>query len=214
MKLLFDFFPVLLFFIVFKLASVFPEAAQPLAQQWLGGLVSHGAIDKAQAPVLLATAIAVLATACQIGYLFIRRRKVDGMLWVSAFVVTFFGGLTIYFNDEAFIKWKPTMIFWSSAVMFGVTQLLFKKNLIREMMGAQFEMPDALWTRLLLVWIGFFVTIGIINWLMAFVVFAHKDQFASWVNFKTFAMPVITFVFVIGQGLSLSKYMKLEEEAP
>jgi intracellular septation protein len=214
MKFLFDFFPVLLFFIAFKVAGLFPEGAQALAQQWLGGLVSHGSIDKAQAPVLLATSIAVLATACQIGYLFLRRKKVDGMLWISAFVVTFFGGLTIYFNDEAFIKWKPTMIFWCSALMFALSQLLFKKNLIREMMGAQFEMPEPLWIRLLLVWIAFFISIGIINWLVAFVVFPHKDQFGSWVNFKTFVMPVITFVFVIVQGLSLSKYMKLEEEAP
>lgn len=204
MKFLFDFFPVLMFFLVYKLGGMYPEASLNLAQQWLGALVSHGSIDAKQAPVLLATLVAIIATACQIGYLLVQRKKIDTMLWVSAVIIIFFGGLTIYFNDEAFIKWKPTMIYWTSALMFGVAQWFFRKNMIREVMGAQFEMPEPVWTKLLLAWIGFFVVSGLLNLAVAFSV---KD-FATWVNFKTFGMPVIMFVFVISQGLLLSKYMK------
>ncbi len=193
-----------MFFLVFKLAGVYPEASQHLAQQTLGSLVSHGNIAAKQAPILLATVIAMLATACQIGYLLLSKKKVDGMLWISAFIVTFFGGLTIYFNDETFIKWKPTMIFWCSAVMFGVAQWLFRKNLIREMLGGQFDMPEPIWMRLLLAWIGFFFFAGLINLAVAFSV----KEIATWVNFKTFGMPLIMFVFVMAQGLLLSKYMK------
>ncbi len=204
MKFLFDFFPVLMFFLVYKLGGMYPEASQNLAQNWLGSLVSHGGIDAKQAPVLLATVVAIVATACQIGYLLARRKKVDTMLWVSAFIVIFFGGLTIYFNDEVFIKWKPTMIYWASALMFVGAQLFFKKNMIREVMGPQFDMPEPVWGKLLLAWIGFFVISGLLNLSVAFTV---KD-FSTWVNFKTFGMPAIMFVFVIAQGLLLSKYIK------
>ena len=204
MKFLFDFFPVLMFFVVYKLGGMYPEASLNLAQQWLSGLVSHGSIDAKQAPVLLATLVAIIATAFQIGYLLFKRKKIDTMLWVSAFFVIFFGGMAIYFNDEVFIKWKPTMIFWSSAAIFGGAQLFFKKNMIREVMGEQFEMPEPVWIKLLLAWVGFFVVSGLLNLAVAFSV---KD-FATWVNFKTFGMPVIMFVFVISQGLLLSKYMK------
>ena len=204
MKFLFDFFPVLLFFIAFKLGGIHPESTQSLAQSLLGTFISHGSIDVKQAPILIATLVAIIGSACQIGYLLVRKQKIDTMLWVSAFIIVFFGGLTIYFNDETFIKWKPTMIYWSSAAMFGGAQLFFKKNMIREVMGAQFEMPEPVWIKLLLAWIGFFVVSGLLNLAVAFSV----REFSTWVNFKTFGMPGIMFVFVIGQGLLLSKYMK------
>jgi intracellular septation protein len=204
MKFLFDFFPVLLFFIAYKFGGMFPESTQAFAQKLLGSFVSHGTIDAKQAPILIATLVAIIGTGFQIGYLIIRKRKIDTMLWVSAFIIVFFGGMTIYFNDEVFIKWKPTMIYWSSALIFGGAQLFFKKNMIREMMSAQFELPEPIWIRLLLAWIGFFFVSGLINLGVAFSV----KEFSTWVNFKTFGMPAIMFVFVLGQGLLLSKYMK------
>ncbi len=212
MKFLFDFFPVLLFFAVFKVAGIYPDTAQAIAQNLLGGMVSNGGIDAKQAPALLATVVAMIATVFQIGYLLFRGKKVDGMLWISGFIILFFGGLAIYFNDQRFIKWKPTMIFWCSSIMFAICQLFFKKNLIREMMEAQFALPELVWARLVWTWVGFFAALGLINLVFAFVIFKTTDQFGSWLNFKTFGMPIIMFIFVVSQGLMLAKYMKEEEE--
>jgi intracellular septation protein A len=97
MKFLFDLFPVLLFFAVFKWGEGNQEAAHTLVSHYMSGLISGGAIIKAQAPIMLATVVGIAATAFQIAYLLLRRRKVDAMLWVSLIVIVFFGGATIYF---------------------------------------------------------------------------------------------------------------------
>ena len=81
MKLLFDLFPVILFFLVFKVAGANPEAAQDFAAQYLSALISGGEVSAAQAPILLATAVAILATVAQIIWLLARRKAVDPMLW-------------------------------------------------------------------------------------------------------------------------------------
>ena len=99
MKLLFDLFPVILFFVVFRLAGSHPEAAQAFGAQYLSGLVSGGEVSVAQAPILLATAVTILATFGQIGWLLARRKPVDNMLWVSLVIIVLFGGATIYFHD-------------------------------------------------------------------------------------------------------------------
>ncbi|RYE74857.1 MAG: septation protein A, partial [Oxalobacteraceae bacterium] len=111
MKFLFDMFPVILFFGVFKWGESNTDAAQSMVGQYLSGLVSGGSVGPEQAPILLATAVAIIATIAQIGYLLARGRKVDGMLWVSLAIIVVFGGATIYFHNEAFIKWKPTVLY-------------------------------------------------------------------------------------------------------
>src|SRR4051812_33289473 len=119
MKFLFDLFPVILFFITFKLGKVNPDAAQSIVDQTLSGLVSGGVVANGQAPMLLATAITIIATFVQIGYLLLRKKKVDGMLWASLGLISVFGGATIYFNNPSFIKWKPTVLYWLfAAVLF------------------------------------------------------------------------------------------------
>lgn len=105
MKLLFDLFPVILFFAVFKFAGAQPEAAQAFASHYLAFLVADGEITAQQAPILLSTAVAILATLAQVLWLLLRRRHVDTMLWVSLVIIVVFGGATIYFHDEIFIKW-------------------------------------------------------------------------------------------------------------
>ncbi|MGV3653079.1 MAG: septation protein IspZ, partial [Noviherbaspirillum sp.] len=131
MKFLFDLFPVILFFGMFKWGEANPDAAQALAGQYLSAMVSGGEVTASQAPILLATALAILATLAQIGWLLLRGRKVDGMLWVSLAIITVFGGATIYFHNETFIKWKPTVLYWLFGAALVVAQVMFRKNLIR-----------------------------------------------------------------------------------
>jgi intracellular septation protein len=206
MKLLFDLFPVILFFIVFKLAGANPEAAQAFGSQYLSSLVLGGEVTLAQAPILLSTAVAIIATVCQIGWLLARRKTVDHMLWVSLVIITLFGGATIYFHDEQFIKLKPTVLYWCFSVALLLSPLLFKKNLIKSMLGKQLSLPDQVWSKLNLAWGLFFGLMGGLN-----LYIGANFPLAFWVNFKLFGFLGLMLAFVIAQSLYLSRHMKGSE---
>jgi intracellular septation protein len=209
MKFLFDLFPVILFFIVFKVGESHQGAAHDIALQYMGSLVSGGQLTAAQSPIMLATAVGIIATVLQIGYLLLRGRKVDGMLWLSLAVISIMGGATIYFHDENFIKWKPTILYWAFAVVLFVAQVLFKKNLMRNVMEANIQLPNAIWDRVGYAWMGFLAAMGVLNLFVAFVVF--KADTGAWVSFKLFGFTGIFFVFIFVQMLFLSKHIKGED---
>lgn len=139
MKFLFDLFPVVLFFVVFKLFDIYT-----------------------------ATAAAIAATFLQIGWLKWKRRKVDKMMWVTLAIIVVFGGATLALHDETFIKWKPTVLYWMFAVALAGAKLLFGRNLLRSVLGEQVKMPEGVWTRLNWSWAGFFAFMGIANLYVAF----------------------------------------------
>jgi intracellular septation protein len=203
MKLLFDLFPVILFFLVFKIAGANTEAAQNFGSAYLSGLVSGGEVSMTQAPILLATAVTILATIAQITLLLVRRQRVDNMLWVSLVIIVFFGGATIYFHDEQFIKLKPTVLYWFFAIALLVSPFLFKKNLIKSMMSQQLALPDPVWTQLNFAWGGFFSLMGVLN---LYIAFNYPLEF--WVNFKLFGFIGLMIVFVVIQSIYLSRYIK------
>jgi intracellular septation protein len=207
MKFLFDIFPVILFFIAFKWAEGHVQAAQALLSAVLGGLATSGGDGHAQAPVLLATVVTIAATFVQIGWLLLRRRKVDGMLWMSLAIVTVFGGATLYFHSEVFIKWKPTILYWCFGVSLLVSLLVFGRNLVQKAMGDQIALPEPVWRKLALAWSGFFLVMGVLNLIVAFTF-----PLPVWVNFKLFGGIGLMFVFIIAQSVFLSKYV--EEDAP
>ena len=209
MKFLFDLVPVILFFGVFKWGEGHPDAAHAVVAQYLSGLIAGGAVTLAQAPIILATVVGIIATVLQIGYLLVRGRKVDAMLWVSLGVIAIMGGATIYFHDDNFIKWKPTILYWAFALALLVSQVFMKKNLMRKVMEATIKLPDAIWGRVGVAWIWFFFAMGLLNLFVAFVIF--KGDTSAWVSFKLFGFTGIFFVFVVGQTLLLSKY--IQEEA-
>ena len=209
MKFLFDFFPLILFFVVYKIGNGNEAAALAIAEQYLGGMVSGGKILADQAPTMLATVVAIIATVLQVGYLLARRRKVDGMLWVSLFVIVVFGGATIYLHDETFIKWKPTILYWVFAAALLISQLFFGKNLMRKAMEEALPLPDALWPRVGYTWVVFLFFLGALNLVMAFVVFRHDT--AAWVNFKVFGMTAIFFLFTVAQSMLLMKHIPQEK---
>ncbi|MDB5918477.1 MAG: putative intracellular septation protein [Massilia sp.] len=209
MKFLFDLLPVILFFAVYKWGEGHQDAAHGVVSQYLSGLIAGGAVAAAQAPVILATVVGIIATVLQIGYLLVRGRKVDGMLWMSFGVIAIMGGATIYFHDDNFIKWKPTILYWAFAVILLVAQVFMKKNLMRSAMEKTMKLPEPIWPRLNYAWMWFFFALGLLNLFVAFVVF--KGNTSAWVSFKLFGVTGIFFAFVVGQTLLLSKY--IEEEA-
>lgn len=206
MKLLFDLFPVILFFAVFKVAGAHPEAAQVFGEQYLSFLVAGGEVTLKQAPILLSTTVAILATLGQVLWLLVRRQHVDNMLWVSLTIIVVFGGATIYFHDEQFIKMKPTVLYWCFALALLVAQFALRKNLIRSMMGKQMNLPDPVWYRLNLAWGLFFAVMGVVN---LYVAFNFPLEF--WVSFKLFGFMGLMIVFIIAQSLFLSRYVKESE---
>lgn len=202
MKFLFDLFPVLLFFITFKVVEKQPEAAVSLMSRLTGGDI----LLPAQAPILLATVVVILATMFQVGWVRLRHGKVDKMLWFSLILVVLFGGLTLLLRDEHFIKWKPTVLYWGMGLAMLVSALVFKKNAIRAMLSAQVQLPEPVWTRLNGAWVVFFALMGGLNLLVAF-------HFSTdiWVNFKLFGGIGLMFAFAVIQGIYLSRYVEEPE---
>jgi len=208
MKLLFDLLPVILFFAAFKLAGAQPQAALALAQSWLGPLMQGGQVPADQAPIMLATAVAIVASLIQVGWQLARRKKVDAMLWISLGVIVVFGGATIWLHDETFIKWKPSILYWLFGSILLGGRLIGGRNLLRSMLGEQLALPEAIWERLLWIWIAFFGAIGAVNLVVAFTV-----PTAAWVDFKLFGLMGLTFAFTIGIGIWLSRHMKESGDA-
>ncbi len=205
MKILLDFLPIVLFFGMFKYAEGQPEWAAATATEWLGFMVSGGVVGTGEAPMLLATVVVILATLAQIALLKARGQKIDTMLWVSLALVVLLGGATIYFHSEAFIKWKPTLLYWAMGGGLLLGQL-FGKNGIRALMGQQMSLPDAVWTRVNLAWAGFFTSMGFLNlWV------AYSFSTSVWVNFKLFGGLGLMLGFIVLQALVLGKYLQAAE---
>ena len=174
MKFLFDIFPVILFFVAFKFSDIY-----------------------------VATAVAIGATFVQIGWVWLRHRKVEKMLWVSLGVIVVFGGATLLLRDETFIKWKPTVLYWLFGASLAVAALAFNKNLIRAMMEKQVTLPDVVWSKLQASWIAFFAVMGALNLFVA-----YNFSTDAWVNFKLFGGLGLMLIFVVLQALMLGKYVQ------
>jgi len=201
MKILFDLFPVILFFAVFKLAGSNPDSAQAFATY-----ISYQA-DPKHLPVLLATATAIIATMAQIIWVKWRHGKVDTMLWVSFAIILVFGGATLLLHDESFIKIKPTALYWLFALTLLLSNIVFKKNLIRSLMQEKMSLPDPVWNKLNLAWSGFFIALGILN-----LYIAWNFSTDSWVNFKLFGASGIMLVFILAQAFVVAKHIQADKK--
>jgi intracellular septation protein len=177
MKLLFDIFPVVLFFIAYKVYDIY-----------------------------VATGVAIVASMAQLGWLWMRGKPIDKMLWMSTGVIVVFGGATLLLADETFIKWKPTVLYWLFGGGLVIASLAFKKNLIRSLMQHQVTLPEEVWSRLQASWIAFFLLMGALN-----VYVAYSFSTDTWVNFKLFGGIGLMLVFVVLQALMLAKHVQDKE---
>ena len=139
MKILFDLFPVILFFIGFKFYGIF-----------------------------VATAIAIGATLALIVYAKIRHGKVEKMLLINGAIISVLGGVTLLLHDKTYIMWKPTVLYWLLAAVLLVSNLFFNKNFIQQMMGKMLNAPKVIWTKLNLTWVVFLIILGFVNLYVAF----------------------------------------------
>ena len=203
MKLLLDFLPLVFFFATYKFAGAHADAAGAFATHWLGGIVSGGVVGPKEAPVLLGTVVVIAATLLQAIWMKANRRKIDLMLWISLALVVVLGGMTVWFHNETFIKWKPSIAFWLMGLVFWISQAFLHKNLLRSTLGAEIELSDMVWQRLNFAWVAYFGLMGLLN---VWVVYSFSTD--AWANFHTFGTTALSFAFILGQGFYLSRHLE------
>ena len=173
MQILFDFFPIVLFFVAYKFYGIYA-----------------------------ATVVAIAATVLQVGFTWLKHRKIEKIHIVTLVLISVMGGATLYLQDELFIKWKPTVVNWLFGLAFLGSQLFGNRTILERMMKQNLTLPQTVWRRLNLSWALFFITLGGIN---LYVVYQFDTE--TWVNFKLFGMLGLTVTFVVAQALYLSKHM-------
>ncbi len=219
MKLLLDFFPILLFFVAYKLQGIY-----------------------------VATGVAIAASALQVGWLWLRHRRMETMHIATLVLLVVFGGLTIALHDPIFVMWKPTLVNWLFAAVFLGSQWIGERTLIERMMSHAIEVPARTWQRLNLAWVLFFLLSGLANLFVVYVGSGFYEarqaliaatgqgeidlatcaaQFSGdllelcshaqereevWVNFKLFGMMGLTILFVIAQAFYLARHIKDEPQ--
>lgn len=201
MKFLADFLPILLFFVAFKWAGAHPEQTQELMGPVLSS-ISTATVNPHLLPILLATSTAILITLIQILIQKCLGRKIETMQWVGLVLITVLGGLTLIFQNDTFIKWKPTVLYLATALGFAIAHAM-KRNPIELMMKGQIELPQSIWNNLLWAWVFFFCIMAVTN-----IMIAYNFSTEVWVDFKFFGSLGATLLFVLGQGIYMSKHMK------
>lgn len=180
MKLLYDFFPLLLFFGGFYLFDIY-----------------------------VATAIAIVATIVQVSWHWLRTRRFETPHVITLVVLVVFGSLTLIFRDDTFIRWKPTIVYAILAALTFGSQLGAKTTLLERLLGAQIVLPAKIWSRLNIAWGCFFLALGALNLYVAFYYHLELDaarRLEVWVNFKVFGLTGLTLAFVIAQAFVMAKY--------
>lgn len=188
MKLLFDFFPLVLFFGAFKLYDIY-----------------------------VATLVAMAASLAQVVFIRIRHRRFETTHLVTLFVILLFGGMTLIFQDDMFIKWKPTIVNWIFAVVVLGSQFIGKRTVLERLLDGQMQMPARIWKKVNVSWGLFFFVSGLLNLYVAFYFRTHLDEAARtdfWVNFKVFGLLGLTLAFSIIQMMIVARYISTEPADP
>lgn len=178
MRLLFDFLPIVVFFVTYKAWGIY-----------------------------IATAAAILISIIQVTSYWVKHRSLPSIQLISLVLILLFGGSTLVFHNELFIKWKPTALYWLLACIALITQYFGKKTFIQYLLETNIALPSLLWSILNRNWIIFFTLMGGLNlWV------AYSFDTNTWVNFKLFGLLGITFIFILIQAIYLGRYMHSNEK--
>ena len=196
MKMLVDYFPIIIFFAVFHVYSDAPADASDIEL-----------LAATTEAMIMASKAGIAASFLQVILYWVKTRNFEKMHLISLGLIAFFGGITILLGDPLYIKWKTTILEWVFALVFIGSQYIGKKNLVERMMGHVMVAPDNVWKKLNFAWAGFFTTMGFLN---LYVIYNFSNEF--WVNFKLFGMLGMTIIFVIAQGIFMAKYVVQADE--
>jgi intracellular septation protein len=156
--------------------------------------------------IYFATGVIMAGSVIAVALSWLLTRKVKPMLLITMVLALFFGGLTLLFRDPVFLKWKFSVIEWFLGLSLLASALLGKKPFIRLALEESIELPEAIWSRLNLMWALFFLFLGTLN---VYVIYAFSTDF--WVRFKMFGSIGLTFLFAIAQSVYLSRHIKAKE---
>ncbi len=207
MKLLFDFFPIILFFVSYYQASFLVQ------NTFIGKLIDPSRPDFITATIV-ATGIAIVASFAQVAIHWFKTHKFERMHLFSLALITVLGTITIVLGNPAFIQWKPTVLNWLFALVFLGSMFIGKKPIIQRMMGEQIALPEPVWSTLNLSWVAFFFISGAANLYVAFYYnlgASDEARMDTWVNFKLFGLMGLTIAFIILQALYLSRHITEDE---
>lgn len=186
---LFDLLPVLLFFIVFKYKGIY-------AATWVG----------------------IIATLAQVLVYRLTKKRWDKMQLLTLAIFVLFGGMTLYFHNPIFVKWKPTILFWLFALVLLGSHFIGKKPMMQRILegalanqnnpaqqnpAVHLVLPQPVGQKVNIAWTLFFLILGALN---LFVAYQFNDT--VWVNFKLYGITTATLIFSILQTAFLMKYIK------
>ncbi len=181
LNIIYEFSLVIIFFLAFKFYDIYV----------------------ATATIMVGAVLQLLATRFYKGYF----EKKQVIVLVVLFV---FGGMTLYFHDPIFIKWKPTVIFWIIGTVFLLSQFVGAKTLTQRMLAHVLEgksaVPDYVWKRLNVAWAFFFLLLGAMN-----VFVAYYFSTDTWVNFKLYGIFSALILFGVAQSIFLTRYISTEK---
>jgi intracellular septation protein len=182
LNLFYDFIPVLLFFLAFKFYGIY-----------------------------VATVVGIVTTALQFMITVLWKKTFDKKQFITLAVFVLFGGMTLYFHNPIFVKWKPSVIFWLFGIVFLASHFIGKKPIIQRMMEGMLEennnkLPDNVWRKMNFAWAVFFILLGSVN-----LFIAYHFSTDTWVNFKLYGILGLLFVFSFLQAIFLSRYMNAEK---
>ena len=213
MKQLFDFFPILLFFILYKFYLDLPDEIILSINAWVPLMqLTPGESSDA---IYLATLAAIVVTLLQVVGAAIVVKRIEKMPIITLALLIVFGGATLALKDPLFIQWKPTAINWLFGLVFLGSHLVGDKPLVQRMMGHAIEINERrVWIGLNLAWVGFFAVAGIANMIVAPEIDPLGLQFSedTWVDFKLFGLMGMTIAFVIAQAIYLARYIPGTDE--
>lgn len=181
LNFLYEFLPVVLFFVAFKYYGIY-----------------------------VATVVGISVTALQVLFSALWFKRFDKKQLITLGVFLLFGGMTLYFHNPIFVKWKPSVVFWIFGVALLISHFVGKKTLMQRMLEKMLEdkttLPERVWKRLNFAWMIFFILLGALN---IYVAYAFSTE--AWVNFKLYGVLGLLLLFSFLQALYLSRYVSDSE---
>lgn len=177
MKQIIDFIPLVIFFFLYKSYDIY-----------------------------VATGALIVATAIQVTVTYFLYKKVEKMQIITFAMVAIFGGMTLFFHDDNFIKWKVTIIYALFSIGLLVSDFM-GKPVIKGILSKELTLPEFVWKRINIAWVIFFALCAAIN-----IYVAYNLPLDVWVNFKVFGLLIATFAFTLLSGVYIYKYMPKENK--
>lgn len=178
MNFLYDLLPVVLFFVAFKMFGIY-----------------------------VATTVGIIVTALQVLVTLLIKKRLDKQQFITLLVFLVFGGMTLYFHNPIFVKWKPTIIYWIFAIALFLSHFIGKKTLMQRMLEKLLEKNQAVlvnnvWKKINIAWTIFLIFLGGLN-----LYVAYHFSTDAWVNFKLYGTLGLLFLFTFAQSVYLAKNM-------